>query len=282
MLRRSHERAITTALVVSALLHVAAFMRLPRFEWPTSELTHSGEMPGELSVRIIPAPRSAAPPRPPAVMLEAPRASAPAPRARAPRSAPPPRARPPVLASREPSSSPVPPPAPQTAPAPAPPTTDFASLVEARRRARGETAPAPSEASAPAAESAKARANRLAAANLAAGRDLTFGIDPRRSGGIFQITTKTYDYAEFVFFGWNREARRNLPMVISVSKGGNPTIELAVVRKMIAIIRDYEQEDFIWESERLGRNVTLSARQRDTRGLEDFLMKEFFSDGRRR
>jgi hypothetical protein len=45
---------------------------------------------------------------------------------------------------------------------------------------------------------------------------------------------------------------------------------------MIAIIREQESEDFIWESKRLGRNVLLSARARDTRGLEDFLMREFF------
>ena len=47
---------------------------------------------------------------------------------------------------------------------------------------------------------------------------------------------------------------------------------------MIEIIGDYEKGDFIWESHRLGRNVTLSARQRDTAGLEDFLMQDFFED----
>jgi hypothetical protein len=45
---------------------------------------------------------------------------------------------------------------------------------------------------------------------------------------------------------------------------------------MIAIIREYEQEDFTWRSVRLGREVTLSARAVDNAGLEDFLMREFF------
>jgi hypothetical protein len=45
---------------------------------------------------------------------------------------------------------------------------------------------------------------------------------------------------------------------------------------MIAIIREYEVEDFTWESLRLGRSVRLSARQRDNADLEAFLMREFF------
>jgi hypothetical protein len=47
---------------------------------------------------------------------------------------------------------------------------------------------------------------------------------------------------------------------------------------MIAIIREYEQQDFVWESRRLGRSLMLSARQRDNAGLEQFLMQEFFED----
>ncbi|MDB5863019.1 MAG: hypothetical protein JWO70_825, partial [Betaproteobacteria bacterium] len=68
---------------------------------------------------------------------------------------------------------------------------------------------------------------------------------------------------------------------IEVRKGSNSDIRIAVVRRMIGIIRDHEQGDFVWESRRLGRNVDLSARQRDTAALEAFLMKEFFEDDRR-
>ena len=45
---------------------------------------------------------------------------------------------------------------------------------------------------------------------------------------------------------------------------------------MIAIIREYEQEDFTWRSNRLGRDVTLSARAADNEGLEQFMLREFF------
>ena len=89
-----------------------------------------------------------------------------------------------------------------------------------------------------------------------------------------------YDYAEFIFFGWNREFRRNTKQQIEVRKGNNSDIRLAVVRRMIAIIREYEQEDFRWESYRLGRSITLSARASDNAGLEEFMLREFFFEPR--
>ena len=49
---------------------------------------------------------------------------------------------------------------------------------------------------------------------------------------------------------------------------------------MIAIVREYEKEDFSWQSARLGRVVTVSARAADNAGLEEFLMREFFDAGR--
>jgi hypothetical protein len=61
-----------------------------------------------------------------------------------------------------------------------------------------------------------------------------------------------------------------------VRRGTNPDIRIAVVRRMIEIIRLYEQQDFEWQSIRFGRNVTLSARAADTEDLEAFLMREFF------
>ncbi len=168
-------------------------------------------------------------------------------------------------------------------PSPPPSAADLASYVEARRRARGEAAPAtpPAEPAAarPKPESENERANRIAAANLGLDRNPTFGPDRRKSGGVFEVTRMSYDYAEFVFYGWNNEIRRDTMQHIDVRKGNNPDIKIAVVRRMIAIIRQYENEDFVWESQRLGRNVTLSARARDSRGLEDFLMREFFEAG---
>jgi hypothetical protein len=49
---------------------------------------------------------------------------------------------------------------------------------------------------------------------------------------------------------------------------------------MIAIIREYEREDFLWESHRLGRSLMLSARAKDNAGLEEFMIREFFEDPR--
>ena len=45
---------------------------------------------------------------------------------------------------------------------------------------------------------------------------------------------------------------------------------------MIVLIRSHYTGDFFWESHRLGRTVTLSARAEDNDGLEDFMMREFF------
>ena len=126
-------------------------------------------------------------------------------------------------------------------------------------------------------ESDRERADRAIANNLAPGKQV-FGYDPSKSGGIFEIKRLGFNDAEFVFFGWDKGIRRNTMQMIEVQKGNNSDTRIAVVRKMIAIIRDNTQEDFLWESQRLGRNITLSARQRDNAGLEEFLMREFFPE----
>ena len=152
----------------------------------------------------------------------------------------------------------------------------MATYLEARRRARGASAPADSAPQAQAPESDETRANRIAAANVGAGRKPTFGTTPA-GGGIFSIQRLRYDYAEFLFYGWNKDISRNTTQLIEVSKGTESDIRVAVVRRMIVIIREHEQGDFLWESPRLGRYVTLSARAKDSAGLEDFLMREFFN-----
>lgn len=106
---------------------------------------------------------------------------------------------------------------------------------------------------------------------------MTFGYDPDRSGGVFQIQLMSYDYAEFAFIGWNKDIRRITKQLIEVRKGDNSDIRIAVVRRMIAIIREHVQEDFLWESQRRGY-LTLSARLKDNKALEDFLMGEFFRE----
>src|SRR6185436_8441998 len=133
----------------------------------------------------------------------------------------------------------------------------------------------------PPAEDAAARGDRAIAANLGLNRAPTFGPDATKSGGgIFQVQRLGYSDAEFLFYGWNKDIRRNTTQLIEVRKGDASDIRLAVVRKMISIIREHETEDFLWESPRLGRNIILSARLRDNAGLEEFMMREFFSTPR--
>jgi hypothetical protein len=156
---------------------------------------------------------------------------------------------------------------------------DLSAYMAAKRRARGETESsgsqgAPSEGAVP--ESDTARRDRIVAANLAAVRTPNLGNDPRNGGGLFEVKRVGYDDAEFMFFGWNKEIRRRVPQMIEVKKGMNDSIQIAMVRKIIGIIRDHEDGDFAWESRRLGRVITLSARATDNGELEAFMMKEFF------
>jgi hypothetical protein len=129
-------------------------------------------------------------------------------------------------------------------------------------------------------EDDKARTNRIVAGNLGLGRAPTFGDDPSHGGGIFQIKRIGYSDAEFMFFGWNKDIRHNTNQLVEVRKGDASDIRIAVVRKMIAIIREHASGDFLWESQRLGRQITLSARPADNAGLEEVLMKEFFAAAR--
>jgi len=127
------------------------------------------------------------------------------------------------------------------------------------------------------AESESARRDRIVTANLASLNTPTFGTEPKNSGGIFQIRRVGYDDAEFTFFGWNKDIHRRASQKIEVTKGNNSDIRIAVIRRIIEVIRDYEQEDFSWSSTRLGRVIILSARPADNAGLEDFMMQEFFA-----
>jgi outer membrane biosynthesis protein TonB len=278
---------IWIAFAISLLVHVALMWKwLPKIHMPSPEMSERGESMGSLVVQLAPMPRPAATPSPPAaVRAEPPPPPRPQPAPRPPKAAP-------VIALNTPAPAtapqPVPAPPPTTPETPPPPRptvgADFASFVDARRRARGDSPAPPSTGSAPnaaPAEDDKARAERIATANLATQRKQTFGYDPTQGGGVFQITRMGYNDAEFLFFGWNREIRRNTKQVIEVQKGGNADTRIAVVRKMISIIREYERNDFLWESQRLGRSLMLSARASDNAGLEEFMLLEFFPELRR-
>jgi hypothetical protein len=292
------------AILLSLLVHVAVLW----LAWPHLHLLAPDQgnpaQQSSLAVQLTPqtreTPRSpAAAPSPPQVARAAPREPPPPiPRKpQPPRKSAPKPAQPPVIASNRPAppmlpeppvvSPPVTPAPPEPTPVPEPQTpspqppleSDLASYVEARRRARGE-APSDSAASAPSAESEKDRLNRIVAANLGLNRTPTFGYDPKSAGGIFQITHVGYDDAQFWFFGMDRDIGRNAKQMIDVRKGTDPDIRVAIVRKMIEIIRQNVSGDFLWQSNRLGRNVRLSARPEDNAGLEDFIMRDVFPEAR--
>jgi hypothetical protein len=150
---------------------------------------------------------------------------------------------------------------------------DLSSYIQARRRERGE-------AEAPPVAIAKAEPNAGLAANLPAPATGVGTQDSKRGGGIFAIKRMDYDDAAFEFFGWNKDMGRRTPQLIEVRKGNNSDMRIAVVRKMIAIIREYSKEDFTWHSPRREGDLVLSARFSDNAALENFLMNEFFEGPR--
>jgi hypothetical protein len=290
--RGRHERleipTVWVAFAISILLHLALLigfapqLRILPFEGP-----ERGKSGGRLTVELAPSPPRRSEPKP---QPAPPQAAQPAP----PRPTPAPRppAPPPVLARRDPAPAPAVVPPPPT-PSPVVPAlepsspavhTDLSSYIEARRRARSESASQLAAASPQSQqrpeETERERHNREMAAKLGLDQSTAIGYDPKAGGGIFQIQYLGVDEAEFVFFGWNKDIRRNSRQLVKVKRGDNPDIRIAMVRRMIAIIRENVSGDFVWISQRLRRDVTLSARPADNAGLEDFLMQEFFADPR--
>jgi hypothetical protein len=168
-------------------------------------------------------------------------------------------------------------PLPVPVPPALPPAADLSELIAQRRRERGEP-PAPVTTTRE--DEERMRAERAIARNLASITQPPVGASPQESGGIFQITEMTERRAEFTFFGWHRESRRRATQRIDVRLGDAPDIQTAIARRMIEIIREYEQGDFTWRSTRLNRDLVLSARREDTGALEIFLKEEFFEPRR--
>jgi hypothetical protein len=265
-------RKVWVTLAVSLLVHTAAlllFVTHPPIPGSEQEAAEQESTPVqvELAEAKPPSP-SPAPAEPAAAPL--PKTRPPAARVRPPPMVAMPRLEAPAI--RTPALAPP----PQIAAAPPqarpPAQGDFLSFVEANRRARG------------AAESAQDNSetdfNTKIAANLPGAAHGVAAQRSIRGGGIFQIKRMSYDDAAFEFFGWNTQMGRQTPQMIEVRKGNNPDMRIAVVRRMIIIIREHEHEDFTWESGRHGRVVTLSARPADTAALEAFLLRDLFDDTR--
>jgi hypothetical protein len=278
--RHRHEvvtvRTLWVTIALSLLVHLTAlFLWLPR----TPLLTPRGEEAelanDRLQVRLaaIPKPAPIQTPAPPDEIVASARPPARPPKATL-------RARPPpVLVAPAATARTIPTPAPAMPPVAAPPRmtppieSDLWSYIQARRRERGES-------EAPTVAIAKAEPNAGLAANLPVPATGVGTQDSKRGGGIFEIKRMDYDDAAFEFFGWNKEMGRRTPQLIEVRKGDNSNMRIAVVRKMIAIIRQYSKADFIWHSPRRDSDLVLSARLSDNAALENFLMHEFFDDPR--
>jgi hypothetical protein len=154
----------------------------------------------------------------------------------------------------------------------APQEVDMQAYIESRRKQRG--APTPTDQPA---DSDEARAMHNAMANIAAANGRSRD-DSNESGGVFSISNKTFHSADLKFRGWNPNFQRRWLTQIAVEVGSEPDIETAVVNKMIELIRKEKTGDFEWESHRLGRVVTMSARPQDTEQLRAFLFKEMFPE----
>ena len=161
-------------------------------------------------------------------------------------------------------------------PQPQPPQeVDMQAYIEAQRKAHGHPTrdtPGPEESEA-------SRGTRNALANIAAinGRG---GQDPNDTGGVFSITNQTFNSADLKFRGFNANFKRRWLTAITVERGSERDIETAIVKKMIEVIRKEKTGDFEWDSHRLNKVVTLSARPQDTQALMDFLYKEMFPEYR--
>ncbi len=259
--------AIVIWLALSLLAHVALLLGMPQIKKPSTE--EPVVPPLTAYLRQLPQvvmPPAALPPRAAPVLPQAPKVKTPAPAIA--------RSKPEPPAFAVPTAEPAPPkPTPQLTTAP-PPQADLSAYIAAQKRARGE----PAEGT-PSAAVESANRGALSSSALRQAPPIRFGDKPPPpSGGVFQIRRRGYDYAEFMFYGWNQNFGRAVPQLIEVRKGDNSDIDIAVIRKIIAIIRDYEHGDFTWNSKRSGKNMTLSARARDNSGLEEFMMHEFYEE----
>lgn len=157
---------------------------------------------------------------------------------------------------------PVPPPAAETVP-------DMQSYVSAARARRQ------------AAESVSGRENAADANEREPSEEEIWMAKVKRNlnpgtNGVFQILSMESRSAAFSFRGWTSDSSNSRREYIQVELGTNSDIEIAIVRRMIELIRRYYKGNFNWESQRLDRVVILSARTEDNAGLEEFMIKEFF------
>lgn len=153
------------------------------------------------------------------------------------------------------------------------PEMDMSTMVNAARERRhaAEAAAAEENAAARSAEQGPSD-NDIAKANIAFQERRASGA----TNGVFEITSKGPRIAQYVFRGWTTDARHSKSQTITVDAGLNGDVDRAIVDSMIKLIRQYYKGDFTWNSFRLGHTVSLSAREEDTAGLRQFLLRDIF------
>jgi hypothetical protein len=259
------KRRIRIAFVVSALVHTAVFLALPKPEYRPMRVASRA---GPMVVELVPAPH----PQPEVSPVPVPQPVRPPP----PRVATKPivTARPNTPQAAPPVPTPPPePPAPVPQPAPPAPQVDMLAMIQARRAQRkaAEAAAARGSVGIPGAQN-----NPEDEGKIALEENLKSLSRDDQTGGIFEILNKGTRSAEYAFNGWRPDTHRRWREVIEVEAPTGVDIEHAIVRSMIALIRTHYTGDFLWESHRLMKVVRLSARPEDNGELEEFMLREFF------
>jgi len=98
------------------------------------------------------------------------------------------------------------------------------------------------------------------------------------TNGIFQVLDIGVQTGRFSFRGWTNDPKESTRRTYEVDAGVGGDVKLALIRRMIQLIREHYTGDFNWDSQRLDRVVVLSARPQDTAILESFMMQEFFKE----
>ena len=254
--QKNSRRRFVLALALSIAAHLSFLVFAPRMR--SGEQIASAPQPFTVQITEEPPPPASAEivPTPRSVPQPAPKPRPPAPLAMPPK-------RDPRVESIPAPTTPQPE-APERPPTKEPPMDMLAMIEERRERRRAaESArrgPAPTEAP----------------KEDAATRNLKTITGREGVSGVFQILRKSTRTGEFAFNGWRPDARGQWREVYEVDAGLGGNIELAMVRRMIELIRTHYTGDFNWESYRLQRVVKLSARPEDNEGLEDFMMREFW------
>ena len=261
------QRRLWAAVGVSALAHLLAFLLMPPSTQDAPAVIAGSPQP--LTVRVLPDQPG------PVQALKTPPTKAP-PVTRAPRAVPREQPRvelpvvpPPTVAAAPRVDAPLPPLPPTEAP------VDMAAMIRANRERRRAAEAEAARGSSP------ARAADSGAVALS--RNLQSLAGDGGAGGVFQILRIGARTGSFAFNGWRGgQSSRVRREVYEVDAGPDGDVELAMVRKMIELIREDYPGDFRWDSRRQGRVITLSAAPENTAELEDYLMREFFDSPARR